>query len=167
MSRTLFLLIFVFSAAPNFAFEIDHAFIGDISKRGEFWTAKLSPDGKRIAVGVRLRNDAGRAQRGVHVFDLNESKIVNSIGFADGSHVDSVLWLNDKRLLFSIRKNSKFSESGYRSSRFVMMNFDGSNRVDDFGSFEAQIDERRGHHECASHASPRTRRRTHASHRPL
>lgn len=142
MSRTLLLLIFVFCAAPNFAFEIDHAFVGDISKRGEFWTAQLSPDGKRIAVGVRLRNDTGRAQRGVHVFDLKESKIVNSIGFADGSHVDSVLWLTDKRLLFSIRKNSKFSESGYRSSRFVMMNFDGSNRVDDFGSFEGQIDER-------------------------
>ena len=99
MSRTLLLLIFVFCAAPNFAFEIDHAFVGDISKRGEFWTAQLSPDGKRIAVGVRLRNDTGRAQRGMHVFDLKDSKIVNSIGFADGS-MSTAYCANDKRLLF-------------------------------------------------------------------
>ena len=47
---------FVFCAAPNFAFESRIP----QDQKGQILDGKLSPDGKRIAVGVRLPRDTGR-----------------------------------------------------------------------------------------------------------
>ena len=121
------------------AASIDKAFIEAVSMRSDIWTARISPDGKRLALGFLSDEEKkGKRRQGVHILDLKSMKVLNTIGFKDGSDVSNVEWLNSKKILINIRQDSKESEAGRNLLRYYVMDYTGKNKIEGFGNYEGR-----------------------------
>jgi len=95
------------------------AFFGHASMSG----AKLSPDGKRMAMLVN--NEQGHDQLGVVTLADRSIKVVGGFSNADVGHFE---WVNNERLLYDSRdKNTAVGEMRYAPGLFAV-NADGSLR---------------------------------------
>ncbi|WP_036172862.1 S9 family peptidase [Massilia sp. 9096] len=83
--------------------------------------AKLSPDGKRLA--MRVTNSKGRDQLGVVNLADNAMQVVG--GFADDD-VGRFEWVNDNRLLFDSRDNRIAPGRDHNAPGLFAVNADGS-----------------------------------------
>ena len=85
--------------------------------------AKLSPDGKRLA--MRVNNDKGHDQLGVVTLADRSVKVVAGFSNADVGHFE---WVNNERLLYDSRdKNTAAGEERYAPGLFAV-NIDGTVR---------------------------------------
>jgi dipeptidyl aminopeptidase/acylaminoacyl peptidase len=124
--RTVFLLtLFLLAAAPSFAAEpqpaqvpVPLAAFFDNPRMGG---AKLSPDGKRLAMLVN--SNTGHDRLGVVTLSDNSIKVVAQFSDTDIGHFE---WVNNDRLLYDTRdKETPFGEQRYAPGLFAV-NADGS-----------------------------------------
>ncbi len=121
---------------------IDQAFIEKISKRGGAWTAEISTGGRHIALGIRVRDEEGKPRQGLHILRTKDMQLVNTVGFSDGADIDDITWLSDDRFLLNIRRPSKTDERGQRLYRYLVMNADGSKRIEGAGNYVGRISDK-------------------------
>ena len=130
------------SASDETARYLDESFIKSISERSDIWSIRISPDGKFLALGfLSDEKKKGKRRQGVHILDTRNFKKINTIGFKDGSDISRVVWLSSKKILVNIKKDSKKSEAGRNLLRYFVMDYNGKNKFEGFGSFEGRYSE--------------------------
>ena len=103
-------------------------FIDDFARQSEVLTAKISPDGKHVAV---LRELDG--QRIVLMLSYPQMKVTGTLSFPGDNEVDSFWWVNNERIIASVTRNFTNLEENRGTGELFAINTDGSKPKHLFG----------------------------------
>ena len=93
---------------------------------GAYTSPRLSPDGKHIALNVRIDRD-GRSVPTLHIYSLPDMKLVSAMGMKGWEMLLGFSWLNNKRLVARKGIELGLGEAPYSTGELVAFDLDGAN----------------------------------------
>jgi len=93
----------------------------DIFDRSEYYNAKISPDGKYLAVSVLLEGKAALA-----FLDRESLEVIGSSKFQGSYEVGQYHWINNERVVINMVKRFPWLEQPQSLGELFAVNYDGS-----------------------------------------
>ena len=94
---------------------------GDFAKDYSYIDAKLSPDGNKLAVILKIEGS-----RRLIVFNAANFKTVGGVNFGARGEVGDFFWVNDERLVLELWQRKPWLEEGENYGELFAVNYDGS-----------------------------------------
>jgi len=110
------LLVFIFISATGYAKNWDGIF-----ERAQYQNAKISPDGKHLAVSVFNKGEASLV-----FIDSKTLKAVSGSKLPGRLEIDQYYWVNNERVVISLAKRDPWLEQPVSYGELFAINMDGS-----------------------------------------
>jgi hypothetical protein len=115
----LFTLFLIISNLANAASPIS---IKDLAADNTYFSTKLSPDGKHLAVGL-----IAGGKRRLGIFDTKSFKVVGGADFNGIEEVGSFNWVNNKRLVIQVLQKEVWEEEANFYGELFAIDLNGKN----------------------------------------
>lgn len=122
MKHILLLLLAIVTITAN-AQKLDHSLIKQLSQRSEIQTAKISPTGQYLALGVVKNNT-----QVISVLDLTSNKFTSHVRLPKGNEFGDFFWANDERIVAKVMINNSWQEFSSDNGELYAFNYDGSHQ---------------------------------------
>jgi len=122
MKHILLLMLALISIATN-AQNLDHSLIKQLSQRSEIQTAKISPTGQYLALGV-VKNDT----QVISVLDLTSNKFTSHVRLPRENEFGGFFWANDERIVAKVMIKRSWQEFSSDAGELYAFNYDGSRK---------------------------------------
>ncbi|MEW9797825.1 S9 family peptidase [Alteromonas sp. CYL-A6] len=118
MMRAAFIVLFLFvSHCVNADVALNPA---DLAKTSLYSEAKLSPDGKKLAVGVMVEG-----VRKLVIFDVNTFKNIGGVSLGDRNEVGNYYWATNERLVMEMLVRRPWKEEPEDYGELFAVDYDG------------------------------------------
>lgn len=117
--RILVLLLMVVISLWVQAAKLDDSLI----KRPDIQQVSMSPDGSKIAV-ITIEN----GQRVAALMTREPAKVIDVLGFSGDDEVGAVFWVNNERILATVRSRQGWYDGPVSINQMYAMNYDGSKK---------------------------------------
>ncbi len=92
----------------------------DFAADYNYFSTKLSPDAKHLAVGL-----IHEGKRRLGIFDVETFQVVGGVDFKDIEEVGDYYWVNNKRLVVQVLQKEKWEEEAKYYGELFSVDFDG------------------------------------------
>ncbi|TDF36541.1 S9 family peptidase [Alteromonadaceae bacterium M269] len=116
MLRSLRQTLAIFVLLSSAAYAAPQVTIKDLAADNTYFSTKLSPDGKHLAVGL-----ISNGKRRLGIFDTKTFKVVGGADFNGIEEVGEFNWVNNKRLIIKVLKKEVWEEeAGYYGELYAV-----------------------------------------------
>ena len=95
---------------------------GDFAKDYEYLSVKLSPDGSKLGVVMKIDG-----KRRLATLNVSNFETLGGIDFGDRGEVGNFHWVNNERLVIELWQRKSWLEQGENLGELFAINYDGSN----------------------------------------
>lgn len=100
----------------------------DFAADATYWSARISPTGEYLAVGLQTNG-----KRSIAILDTSKFQPIGAVKFPDGSDVGQFRWANDERLVINIVERLPWQEEWTYLGELFAVDYDGGNGEYIFG----------------------------------
>jgi dipeptidyl aminopeptidase/acylaminoacyl peptidase len=122
MKHLLLLFLALISVGTN-AQKLDHSLIKQLSQRSEIQTAKISPTGIYLALGV-IKEDT----QVISVLDLASNTFISHVRLPRENEFGDFFWANSERIVAKVMVKHSWQEFSSDNGELYAFNYDGSHQ---------------------------------------